>query len=120
MPWNYKLILSHFFEDNNDGFADNLKHKCRIVPHGNQDAEKDEIRGDAMTAHFKIIHLFLSAEATLGLKISSSGAKAAFLQSINFYREVYVHPSRGWADSSSILWKLIYPAYGQVDSGRLW
>ena len=61
LPRGSNIFTSHhFFTIKTDGEAGTLKLKCRLVPHGNQDADKDKVRKDSQTAQFPIIRLALS------------------------------------------------------------
>ena len=46
--------------------------------------------------------------------------KSAYLQAGPMPRTIYVRTPKGWSTSRHILWKLLKPAYGIVESGRLW
>lgn len=53
MQPNANIISSHHcFEVKSQGNYDKLRPKCRLVPHGNQDIEKETIRTDAITDKF--------------------------------------------------------------------
>jgi hypothetical protein len=51
--------------------------------------------------------------------VGSIDVVAAYLQSGPLPRRVFVRPPRGWA-KLGCLWSLLRPAYGLVESGRLW
>lgn len=111
---------SHFFfQIKTDGESDRLKLKCRFVPHGNWDKEKDDIRKDSATAQFPFIRALLSAAVILRLRIATINISCAYLQ-VPLNRDVYVRLPKGWTRSPFIVWKLLVPAYCLVDSGRLW
>ena len=62
IPKNANLISSHcFFQIKFDGHDKKLKLKCRLVPHGNKDKEKDNIRSDSSTAQFTVIRALLTS-----------------------------------------------------------
>ena len=94
--------------------------KARIVPHGNHDAEKDEIRKDSSTAQLFVIRLLLSIVTFLGFLLGMADIKGAYLQSGPIKREIYVRPLREWEGSRSTLWKLTKLPYGIVEAGRQW
>ncbi len=50
-------------------------------------------------------------------KIDISGA---YLQAKGIERDIYVRPPTSWMTFPGERWKLLKPAYGLVDSGRLW
>lgn len=123
LPRDANIITSHhFFGIKYDGQTEKLKLKCRMVPHGNKDQDKDLIRKDSATAQFPAIRLVFSTAVILGLDIASLDIKSAYLQAGRLSRErpVYVRPPKGWTSSWRTVWKLLKPAYGLVDSGRLW
>lgn len=121
LPPQANIISSHhFFEVKTQGTDDILRLKCRLVPHGNKDTEKEDIRTDAVTAQFPVIRYLLAYAAIHGLHLVSVDIKSAFLQALGFTREIYVKPPPGWTSSSRIYWRLLKPAYGLVDAPRLW
>jgi hypothetical protein len=93
--------------------------KCRMVPHGNRDREKDGILTDSATAQFCSIRLLLSLAVLLKFRLSSLDISGAYLQAGPIQRDIYVRPPPGWSPRN-ILWHLTRPAYGIVESGRLW
>jgi Reverse transcriptase (RNA-dependent DNA polymerase) len=90
-----------------------------MVPHGNRDREKDGLRTDSATAQFCVIRLVLSIAVTLKLRLSSLDISGAYLQAGPLQRDINVRPPPGWS-SKHTLWRLTRPAYGLVESGRLW
>lgn len=81
LPRNANLKSSHhFFELKLDGKKDILKLKCRLVPHGNRDRQKDYLRTDSVTTQFVYIRTFLSIAVLLGLRIDSIDISGAYLQ----------------------------------------
>lgn len=81
--------------------------KARIVPHGNHDDEKDDVRKDSSNAPLFVIRLLLSLVTFLGFRIGTADIKGAFLQSGPINRDIYVRPPRGWQRMRGILWKLL-------------
>ena len=121
VPRDANIISSHhFFQIKTDGCPEKLKLKCRLVPHGNRDAEKESLRTDSSTAQFPVIRLVLSLATILRFAVSTIDITGAYLQAGEIKREIYMRPPRGWITSSKELWKLEKPAYGLVDSGRIW
>lgn len=100
------------------------KLKARIIPHGNEDAEKGEIRKDSSNAQLSIIRLLLSLVTFLGFAIKTADIKGAYLQSGPIKRDIYVRPPREWYFNhrykKGTLWKLIKLPYGIVEAGRQW
>ena len=75
---------------------------------------------DSATAQFPFIRLLLSLVTILSLSVASIDIKGACLQAGNLPRGIHVHPPPGWPSSPQIIWKLLKPAYGIVESERLW
>ena len=121
IPRNSNIISSHhFFTVNLDGESNKLKLKCRIVPLGNRDAEKEDIRSDSSTAQFSAIRSVLSLAAIFKLKLATIDISKAYLQSGELEREIYMRPPDTFMKQRGELWKLKKPAYSLVESGRLW
>lgn len=81
LPRNANLISSHhFFVIKHDGDSDTLKLKCRLVPHGNRDKEKNDLRSDSATAQFPAIRLLLSLTVLLQFSFAALDIKLAYLQ----------------------------------------
>lgn len=70
--------------------------KVRIVPHGNHDDEKDDLRKDSSNASLFVVRLMLSLVTFLGFRIGTADIKGAFLQSGPITRDIYVRPPREW------------------------
>ena len=121
LPKGANLISSHcFLQIETDGESGKLKLKCRLVPHGNRDREKDKIRIDSATAQFPVIRSLLSAATILKLRFDTVDISGAYLQAGKLNRDVYVRVPDGWTSNKYVVWKLIVPAYGLPESGRLW
>ena len=61
VPRNANVTSSHhFFQIRTDGPPEKLKLKCRLVPQGNRDSEKESLRTYSSTAKFPVIRLVLS------------------------------------------------------------
>ena len=121
LPRRSNIISSHhFFHIKTDGKEGKLKLKCRLVPHGNRDAEKESVRTDSSTARFACIRLLLSLATILHFTIASLDISAAYLQAGALGRDIYMRPPKGWTAFIDEIWKLVKPAYGLVESGRLW
>ena len=120
LPRSANIISSHhFFQIKHDGSADKLKLKCRMTPHGNQDDEKDFVRKDSRTAQFPIIRTLICLCILLDLSFATLDIKSAYLQAGKFPRTIFVRPPKGWA-KPGVVWRILKPAYGLVESGRLW
>lgn len=120
VPRTGNVINSHVvykLKTEEDG---NRKMKARIVPHGNRDNEKDEIRKDSSNASLFVVRLLLSLVTFLQFRIGTADIKGAFLQSGPIKRDIYVRPPREWNTIRGILWKLLKLPYGIADAGRQW
>jgi len=80
VPRNANVITSHVVYKVKTNEANEKNLKARIVPHGNHDKEKDEIRKDSSTAQFHVISLILSVVTVLGLRLAIGDIKGAYLQ----------------------------------------
>lgn len=114
-PPGSNVIGSHtVFRRKDDGSV-----KARIVPWGHRDSERDELRSDSPCVNLDTFRLVLSIAAEHAWVLGQMDIKTAFLQAKGFDRDVYVRPPKE-ADDKSRYWKLLAPAYGLTDSGRLW
>jgi hypothetical protein len=93
--------------------------KCRLVPHGNRDKEKDALRKDSSTAQSSVMRLVLAIAMLHKFSVGSIDVVTTYLQSGPLPRRVFVRPPRRWA-KPGCLWRLLRPTYGLVESGRLW
>lgn len=115
VPKSANVIGSHVrFVRKMDG-----RLKARICPWGNHDLDKYDLRTDAPSMLMEVFRLVLLIGVERKWDVGSMDVRAAFLQAKGFDRCVYVRPPREEANSG-VLWKLLTPAYGLVDSGRLW
>ena len=96
-----------------------FKFKARLVVHGNEDAEKDNIRKDSATAHLTTIRLILSMAVCFNLKLGKIDIKAAYFQSGAIRRQIFVRPPRELLLFRT-LWRLLGLPYGIVEAGRQW
>ena len=120
LPKDANLITSHhFFQVKSDGTKGKLKLKCRLLPHGNKNKYKDEVRKESASAQFPIIRLVLSIAAFLGFTLASIDIKGAYLQGGSLGPDIFIYPPARWGSAGRIVWMLIKPAYGIVESGRL-
>lgn len=94
--------------------------KARIVPHGNRDAERDNIRKDTSNARLMAIRVILSLTTFLNFSITTVDVKGAYLQSGPISHDIYVRPPWEWRGSRGMLWRLLKFAYGIAESGRQW
>jgi Reverse transcriptase (RNA-dependent DNA polymerase) len=119
LPPRSNVISSHHFFSIKKTSDGNLKLKCRMVPHGNRDREKAGLRTDSATAQFAAIRLLLSLAVLLNFRLFSIDISGAYLQADPITRDIFVRPPTGWT-SPNVVWKILRPAYGLVESGRLW
>ena len=119
VPPGANMVGSHFIyrvKRNDDG---SFKFKARLVVHGNEDIEKDEIRKDSATAHLTAIRMILSIAACYRFKIGKIDIKAAYFQSGSIKRKIYVRPPRELLLYQTV-WQLLCLPYGIVEAGRQW
>ena len=120
IPRNANIITSHVVYKVKTDEDGQRKMKARIVPHGNHDNEKDNVRKDSSNASLFVVRLLLSLATFLGYRIGTADIKGAFLQSGPIQREIFVRPPRSWSSKRSVLWKLRKLPYGIADAGRQW
>ena len=97
IPRSANVITSHhFFRIKKDGEEDKLKLKCRHLPHGNRDAEKDNLRTDSSTAQFTPIRTLCSIAALLRLKLAALDFTGSYLQAGELLRDIFMRPPKGW------------------------
>ena len=120
VPRYANVITSHVVYKLKTDENGNRKLKARIVPHGNHDDEKDNVRKDSSNAPLFVVRLLLSLATFLGFRIGTADIKGAFLQSGPITRQIFVRPPREWTSSRATLWKLRKLPYGIADAGRQW
>lgn len=124
IPMDANIIRSHVVYKIKTDEAGHRKLKARLCPHGNEDAEKDQVRKDSANAQLSIVRLLLSLTSFLGFKVCTADIKGAFLQSGPIQREIYFKPPREWhyvqKYRKGVLWKLLKMPYGIVEAGRQW
>ncbi len=54
------------------------------------------------------------------LRIATLDISKAYLQATYLERDIYMRPPNGFESRPGELWKILKPAYGLVESGRLW
>jgi hypothetical protein len=96
LPSDANYIRSHAFchikRATDDRSASSLKLNTRIVLHGNEDKEKDDLRKNMQAASFTSISTLLSLVAIYNLHIASIDVKGAYLQSGRCRRDIFVRP----------------------------
>lgn len=120
VPQDANVITSHVVYKIKTAETGEMKLKARIVPHGNRDKDKEDIRKDSSTAQFNCIRLLLSIAAIFNFRLALADIKAAYLQSGPIKRDIYVRPPREWTGDRSLLWKLTLLPYGIAEAGRQW
>lgn len=115
------VISSHdFCTIKTTGDGSTLKLKNRTVPHRNRDKDKDGTRKDSETASFIITRFVFALVAVSGFRLSSIDVSGAYFQADNLNRDVYMLPPCSWNEPRYTVFRLKKPAYGLVESGRLW
>lgn len=124
VPWNANVVTSHVVYKVKTDEERDRKLKARIVPHGNEEDDKDSVRKDSSNAQLSIVRLPLSLFTFLFFSIKTVDIKGAYLQSGPIKRDTYMRPSSGWSSKTEYrkgtLWKLTKLPYGIVDAGRQW
>lgn len=90
----------------------NKVQKARIVPHGNHDGEKDEIRKDSSTAQFFVIRILLFIVTFLGVRLGMADINGAYLKSGPMKLEICARPPPEWKGRRGTLCKLTKLPYG--------
>ena len=96
---------------------DGQKTKCkaRIVAKGFHEKEKPQ--SDSPTALRESVKIFLAVAANEAFELESVDIRAAFLQSKELDRDVFVEPPKD-LKKENIVWKLKKPLYGLDDASR--
>lgn len=76
--------------------AGKQKLKARLVPYGNRETEKNDIRKDPATAQLGIMRLLLSIVTIIGFDIATEDIKRAYLQSDQIKHTIYVRTPKEW------------------------
>ena len=120
VPRYANVITSHVVYKVKTDEEGTRKMKARIVPHGNHDDEKDNVRKDSSNASLFVVRLLLSLATFLHYRVGTADIKGAFLQSGPITRDIFVRPPREWPSKRGTLWKLRKLPYGIADAGRKW
>jgi Reverse transcriptase (RNA-dependent DNA polymerase) len=124
LPPNANYIRSHAFRHvkraTDDETNSSLRLKTRIVLHGNEDNERDDVRKDTQAASFTSIRTLLALAAIYHLHIACIDTKGAYLQSGRCRRDIFVRPPNEWRQVRGVAWKLLKLPYGLPDAGHQW
>ncbi len=120
VPAESNVISSHVVYKIKTSESGERKLKARIVPHGNRDKEKNDIRKDSSTAQFDCIRLVLSIAAIFNFRLALADLKGSYLQSGPIKRDIFVRPPKEWNGDRGLLWKLTLLPYGIAEAGRQW
>jgi hypothetical protein len=102
-------------KEKHDGQKTN--YKGRIMAKGFQEVEKPQ--SDSPTAMRESVKVFLVVAANEGFELESVDIRAAFLQSKDLDRDVYVEPPKDLKEGK--IWKLKKPLYGlDAASRKFW
>lgn len=107
-----------FFHIKNDGEQGQLRLKCRLLPHGNENKDKDLIQKESSTAQFPIIRVILSLAAILCVPLATIVSKGAYVQVGKLNHEIFMIPPKGW-ERQGLVRQILVPTYGIFKSGRL-
>jgi hypothetical protein len=116
----HNCVRSHALYKIKEDESGSLKLKCRLVPNGNLDREKDIVRKDSASVQFPIIRLILSLASLWGFSVGVVDVKAAYLQSGPISRELYVFPPAEYRGPRDLVWQLLKLPYGITEAGRQW
>ena len=100
-------------KENHDG--QKTACKVRIVAKGFHEEEKPQ--ADSPTAMRESVKPFLAIAANQGFELEAVDIRAAFLQSKELDRDVFVEPPKDLKKENKI-WKLKKPLYGLDDASR--
>lgn len=121
VPRNANVISSHVVYKIKTEESGRHRLKARIVPHGNKDRMKDQVRKDSATAQFNIIRLMLAISSFFPMRLGVIDISGAYMQSGPIKRDIYVRPPREWDKTQrGRLWKLTKLPYGVSEAGRQW
>lgn len=119
LPRNANVISSHTIYKIKITDDDGLKLKARIAPHGNEDSIKEDLKSDCNMCSPSGVRVVLCIASIKGWRITKADVKAAFLQTGQALRDVYVIPPRE-CTSKDVYWLLLTAAYGLVNANAKW
>lgn len=93
--------------------------KARLVIHGNEEKDKEDLRSDASALQFAHVRLLLSMAVILQFVIGGVDVSKAYHQSGGPPREIRIRPPAECL-MYRVLWRLLSLPYGLVDAGRQW
>lgn len=94
VPLDANVIRSHVIYKVKKEEEECRRLKARVGADGNQDDLKDFIRSDLPSAIWWVIRLLLCIASLLYFSIGSLDIKAAYMQSCNIQRSLYIRPPR--------------------------
>lgn len=97
-----------------------MRLKARIVPHGNREAFKDEVRKESASADLFKTELVTPIGVSMGFKFAVADIKGVYRQSVPIKREIYVSPSTRLRKERTEYWQLTKLTYGIKEAGRQW
>ena len=118
VPQYGNIISSHTLYKVKRSDDGSLLLKARIAPHGNEDDLKNVLSKDCSTCPPTGLRIVESIAAIKGWTIYKADVKAAFLQTGEAHRDVYVRPPRDSKMKSTYLWLLLTAAYGLVNANK--
>ena len=103
------------------GVPGNTRTKARLCARGDREHNVKDIRTDCPTGSKLGLRLLLSVAASNNWHIKSIDFKNAFLQGMELDRELFMMPPKeARQNCPDVVWKLVKPIYGLVDSPRNW
>lgn len=97
-----------------------LTLKCRLVPNGNLDRDKESVRKDSAAVQFPVIRLIISLASLWQFHLGVLDVKAAYMQSGPMLRKLYVYPPAEYTAERGHVWRLLKLPYGVTEAGRQW
>lgn len=116
VPPNANSIGTHFIYKVKSVDNTVLSLKARITPHGNEDIIKGELGSDCEMCSHVLMRILSSTESLFGRPLHKLDVKAAFQQTGQTTRNVYVGPTRESADRARSQCLLLTAAYGMVNT----
>ena len=119
VPKNANVIRSHVLYKMKERDDGSLTCKARIVPHGNEDSEKKNLKTDSASCPPLGMRVLFSFCNIFGWYLSKIDVKSAFLRTGPANRDVYVIPPHQSA-MRHFLWLSTVATYGLVNTNATW
>lgn len=120
MPIGSNQITSNFFYKLKTNYYWELRIKSIIYPHGNQDAEKDDIRKDSASSDMFVTRIILYLGVTIEFMFAVTYIKGSYMQSGTVKRDIYVHLPSHLMKRRGIMCKLQRIPYCITEASSKW